>query len=341
MAHTAREDLAAAATSRRRELEIRLHDRWRPEHDRLAERLGAPGNPFAQALWLRTWYDHVAGRKGMAPLIVQAHEAGAPDPLMILPLVRQRHDGLDVITFADAGLTDYNTPLPHPAFDADPGIMKRLFRQLRRCLPKADLLLLEKMPCQLANGRANPLALLPGVRPANLRGHPVVIEEDWESYWSGLKRKFVKDQARRWRVMGKMGEVTCSFVTDAEEAMELFGVLLHQQRERQRRLGRPYLLDDPVMSGFYARLLREGLADGRVLFSVLWLDDDPVATLIGIAREDHYLMTLPGNNFGDVARAAPGRLLTECTMRELHARGFRVLDFSIGSERYKDDFRAA
>lgn len=341
MEHTARELVSAASGARREVFAIRLHDRWRPEHDRLAARMGVPGNPFAQALWLRTWYEHVAGRKGMTPLIAEVHEPGAPDPLMILPLALQRRDGLNIITFADGGLTDYNTPLLRPGFEAGPAIMKRMPRLLRRRLPKADLLLLEKMPRHLADGRINPLALLPRVRPANLQGHPVVIEGDWEGYWSCLKRKFIKDQARRWRVLRKMGQVRTSFVTDIEEAMKLFEVLLHQQRERQRRLGNAYLLDDPVMSGFYARLLREGLAGGRVLFSVLWLDDAPVATLIGIARGDHYLMTLPGNDFGDIARAAPGRLLTEYTMRELHGRGFRVFDFSIGSERYKDDFNAA
>ena len=78
---------------------------------------------------------------------------------MFLPLCLRRRHGLKTIEFPDLEVSDYNAPLLAPDFDPGDDELQDLWADIRKALPRADLVRLEKVPTALF-GRMNPLARL-------------------------------------------------------------------------------------------------------------------------------------------------------------------------------------
>ena len=92
-------------------------------------------------------------------VIVAIEDNQTSQIVLLLPLVKHREKGLSVISFADFGVADYNAPLIDPDHTFDPRATKALMQDIRKSLPSADLLKLEKIP-ELINKIKNPLCSL-------------------------------------------------------------------------------------------------------------------------------------------------------------------------------------
>ncbi len=292
---------------------------------------------FQSEFWLSNWYQTFTSNTHTRAVIVGIEDQRSGDLVLLLPLVKHQQRGLSIISFADFGLADYNAPLINPDHLFEPQQIDRLMRDITRALPKADLLMLEKIPDHI-NKLKNPLRALKGLQKSNLCHYGIEITGSWDEYWSTLKRNFRKDQRRRWRGLEKKGEVSFIWCRDENDIKPLLDRLMHQQRNRLHGLTLPYLLDDPAMKRFYERLTTKGCASGPVIFTALLVAGQPVATLCGFGNGSHYGMTISGYESGEWSKCSPGRLLTERTMQTLHENGYSYFDFTIGDEPYKQYF---
>ncbi len=123
------------------------------------EELEKHGTPFQTRAWLLPWYGVIAPRFGATPVFVTVRDRGTRRPLMFFPLCRRRRHGLATIEFADLGVSDYNAPLLAPDIDLDAREMRRLWEDVVRILPPADVVRFEKVP-ETIRGRDNPIAHL-------------------------------------------------------------------------------------------------------------------------------------------------------------------------------------
>ena len=296
--------------------------------------------PFQHPTWLAAWYGALEGRAGLAPLLVtvRVRETGAL--ALRLPLVVDATGPRRIIAFADLGLTDYNAPLLGPASPRDAAGARALWRAVRGALPRADLLDLRKMPAVL-QGRPNPLALLPGVRPCPLNGNLVTTGEDWDAYRHGLVRTVRKELERSWRVFSREPGTSFRIVADPDEGLRVVAVMARQQEARMRAIGADYRLDEAAFDAFYRRLAAEGIGSGYVLVTALMAGDEVVASLLGIRDAGSYVMVRIGNAGTRWSHCSPGRLVIERTMAALHAEGCRAFDFSVGDYDYKRRFGVA
>ena len=210
-------------------------------------------------------------------------------------------------------------------------------QDIRKSLPSADLLKLEKIP-ELINKIKNPLCSLHDLQESTLCHYGIEVSGSWDDYWSTLKRSFRKDQRRRWRVLDKKGEVSFLWCEDQANILPLLTTLMTQQRNRLAGLDLPYLLNLPDVKQFYEQLIINGCSKGPVIFTALLVDGQPVATLCGVGNGSHYAMTISGYEMGEWSKCSPGRLLTEQTMQTLHEKGYSYFDFTIGDEPYKKYF---
>ncbi len=295
---------------------------------------------------LRLWYERLAGAgEALArPVVVMVHDTDG-NPVMLLPLCMIRAGGLSLITFADLGMSDYNAPLARPGFLAARLGMRALWRAVRQALPPADALLLEKMPPR-AGGRPNPLLHLPLLTRDPHDGHLLRASESWEDTWNALKPKFRKDQQRRWRRLheaaGDSLRITRVSASGIDTALD---IAMAQKHANLRARGLASAFDDPARARFLRDDMRSAVRQERGLLFSMHAGDRLLASVFGHVQHGEgghaWLMTFATHApEREWARHAPGRLLTEHAMRALHAEGFRLFDFTIGSEGYKFDFGA-
>ncbi|WP_342165812.1 GNAT family N-acetyltransferase [Methylobacterium sp. SD21] len=297
---------------------------------------------FQTATWLDSWYETLAGRDDVTTLVVTIRDGRTGDLALVLPLVMRRIGPLRVIEFADLNLTDYNAPLLGPAAPRSRAEAIRLWRAVRRALPRADLIRLAKMEADQGQ-RPNPLTLLPGAVACALNGNVIRIDGDYDGWRrTGLEKTVRKELERSWRVFSKNPGAAFVRVTEPEQAQRLLAAIDQRQETRMASLGAEYFLNEPDVAAFYRRLVERALADGNAVLTALMADGDAepemVAGLLGLRQGDRYIMIRIGQTGGKWANCSPGRLIIERTMAALHAEGVRTFDFSIGNYDYKRRF---
>nr|WP_249127642.1 GNAT family N-acetyltransferase [Bradyrhizobium lablabi] len=299
--------------------------------------------PFQHSRWLGAWYRAFAARDDAKPLLVTLRDRATGEIALRLPLIRRTINGLRVVEFADLDLTDYNAPVLGPAAPRDAGAAKELWRELRRALRRlaggADLIRFKKLPLELG-GAPNPLAMPRAAGPCSLNGNIVVTSDDFEQYRRSLKRDIRKVLDRHWRHFGAHPSAAFRILTDADEALRVLTVLDEQQGARMRELGANFVLAQGNNGAFYRHLIRDNVASGYAVLSMLTAGEEVVAVLLGVREGSRYVMLRVSNAGEKWSHYSPGRLIIDRTMAALHKQGVREFDFSVGDYDYKRRFGA-
>ena len=286
---------------------------------------------FQSETWLSAWYAHVAPGERATPLLATIVDRQSGRDVAALPLARRVINGVGHIEFADSGLTDYNAPILGAPDDAIDG--RALSYALRVALPAADTLRLRKMP-ELIGASRNPLASASGARASRLHGNILEAPDAWDDWHFGLERTFRKEIERSLRVFERRGGIFRR-VLDGDDAKRVFAELKRLQRARIAELGHPYILDTPHIDAFYDQVLETGLKRGDVVLTSLEAGGEVVAALLGLVKDNRFVMVRLGVAGGDWKNCSPGRLMIERTMKHLHGEGRRIFDFTIGDYAYK------
>ncbi len=297
---------------------------------------GHAPTPFQRSEWLNALYGAAALDKTLSPLTATVRNREGKIA-MRLPLLQRRRNGLQVIEFADLGMTDFNAPLLGPAAPKSPDDMKQAWRALRCALPNADFLSLQKMPRHF-DGRPNPFTFLPQAHSSAANANPLTIGGDWDAFRYSWERTFRKELERSWRVFQRHPEAQFKVVQDPGEALHILKVMEVLQRERMQEVGARYMLDQPVETEFYRRLVQQNPSNGYAVLTALTAGDEIVAALLGVRHNDTYVMIRICHAGRAWSNCSPGRLIIERTMAHLYAQGCRVFDFSIGNYAYKRRF---
>lgn len=298
-----------------------------------------PGaTPFQSAHWLAAWYRHFGtSDDAISPVLVEIEEAVSGTPAMGLPLVLDRRGRQAVIRFADLGVSDYNLPLLGPAAPDTIEDAHAAWTAARNVLPRADLCQFEKMPETLRE-RRNPLLLALGGHRSHLSGGLVRLSDDYEAWLAALPRHDRKEMGRFWRVFTRGGDAGFIHARDAAEGRAILEWLEASQNARADEMGYEYLLDRPAYRDLYRSLAEGGIERGDVILTALKAGDEFVAALYCIARKPRYTMVRIATAGGEWSNCSPGRLIIERTMAEMHAEGYREIDFGIGEFAYKRRF---
>jgi CelD/BcsL family acetyltransferase involved in cellulose biosynthesis len=297
---------------------------------------GDAATPFQRREWLNALYAAADNDAEITPLVATICDSDGRLALR-LPLIQCWRKKLLVVEFADLGLTDYNAPLLGPAAPRNAKEAQACWRALRKALPKADLLSLQRMPTLLGNMR-NPFSRLSGAHESTANGNLLVVGEDWDVFRHTWERTFRKELERSWRVFERQASTRFHVVQNADDALKVLQAMETQQRERMQEIGAVYHLDQPIEAEFYRRLVRDNIASGYVVLTALMADEEIVAALLGIRDGGRYIMIRICHQGEPWSNCSPGRLVIERTMAHLHAQGCRLFDFSVGNYAYKRRF---
>jgi CelD/BcsL family acetyltransferase involved in cellulose biosynthesis len=280
---------------------------------------------------VEAWIDSFGCARNTEVLLVLVADADG-NPLMALPLGIETHSGLRVLSFLDAGVSDYNAPILYPR-GCDMSGFPRLWGQLLNQLPKFDILLLTKLPSRIY-GVENPMLQLP-VTEGMVSGHCATLPSMEEA--PNRVPPEVKNLRRRQRRLAEVGQVSFIVaVTPEDRERVLREIIRHKTRKYLETRGFDGF-ECPGFRDYYVELTKRSGPNGPVHLIALLVEDKIVAGHWGMISADRLYSLLPAFD-REWARYGPGRILLEELIEWGIKNGYRSLDFGVGDEPYKDDY---
>lgn len=288
--------------------------------------------------WLEALYRRMpSADQDAEAVIVMVDDAGGT-PALILPLVRRREKGLRWLGFVDFGVADYNAPLLGPAAPGTPAAMRRLWRAIRRKLPAADIIRFEKMP-KLIGDRVNPLTWLKGAGQSVLLQSACAVSAPYEAAREKLMpQRFREKLDSSLKRLNKRAAVRFDLAQTVEEVDVILAALLEQKAKRAQTLGWDSIVDVPEWQAFYREMALNGLNGGTARLLALWVDDEPVAIILGFLHGTRFCDIVASFDAGKWKNHSLGLLVQDLAMGWMAERGVTVYDLTVGTESYKDDF---
>ncbi len=289
---------------------------------------------------LTTWAEKLASSMGVQWLVAVMLHPRTRQPLLLLPLVLRRVDGLTMIEGADLGVADFYGPVVAPGFLPSPADMIVAWSLLKAALPAADVLRLSKMPARLGGAR-NPLLMLPNVNRTKLSNFKTDLDGDWERWMAAnVPEKVREDMKARTRKLSKRGHLAFAAATNEAQADAYFAALIAQRQARFKELGRSDILDDPNYRAYYRKLLRPGDPTSPAEIEALSIDGEIIATGYGLVGNATFHMIFPSFKGERWRNYSPGLQLFLASMKRASERGLKHYDFTIGGEAFKRDLGA-
>ena len=301
---------------------------------RSGEELESQGSAFQSRAWLIPWFRVIAPQFRAKAVFVTVREKVTRRPVMFLPLCSRRRHGLETIEFPDLEVSDYNAPLLAADFDPSDGELQDLWADIRRALPRADLVRLEKVPKALT-GRLNPLARLEWTGPSEVSAWIVELPATKAEYDERLLNKKTRKENRRKRknLGERVGDFALAHAATPSEGEAIFAAL---RDERRARFGSANLLDQPCFLAFYRAVIFDEWRP-FVMLSALKAGDRILATLFAVRWRDAYLLLM--HSFApELEGLSPGIVAMDEMIAERIAAGDKYFDFTVGGEGYKRQF---
>ncbi len=306
-------------------------------------RLEADGllTPFQTRAWLAPFYRELAPRLKATPLIIVVRDRANGAPLMLLPLCARRIYGVNVVQFADLGVSDYNAPILAKNFDPTPAQWRRLWRRILAALGLRGILRFKNMP-RLIAGRTNPLTRYDRFSaPMDIASWGIELPATAAAYRAQfLSRKFAKDIAKKARRVARFGEVEFVLAQTPDERRLGFELLARQRQERCNEMGRGNSLASPAYRRFYEAVAVESDA-GLVKLFLLKVGGEALGAILALERGKALHVIMATFEGGDWRSCSLGNLLTLAAVEHCIAQGIGFYDLTIGNEDYKKRFGAA
>ena len=306
-------------------------------------RLEADGllTPFQTLAWLAPFYRELAPRLKAKPLIIVVRDRANGAPLMLLPLCARRIYGVNVVQFADLGVSDYNAPILAKSFDPTPAQWRRLWRRILAAIGFGGILRFKNMP-RLIAGRTNPLTRYDRFSaPMDIASWGIELPATAAAYRAQfLSRKFAKDIAKKTRRVARFGEVEFVLARTADARRLGFDLLARQRQERCDEMGRGNSLASPAYRRFYEAVAVE-LDAGLVKLFLLKVGGEALGAILALERGKALHVIMATFEGGKWSNCSLGNLLTLAAVEHCIAAGIGCYDLTIGNEDYKKRFGAA
>jgi CelD/BcsL family acetyltransferase involved in cellulose biosynthesis len=295
------------------------------------------GFVFQSFEWQAAYQATIGASEGVELCIVHvADRSGAP--LLLLPLGLYREGPLRILRFLGGAVTDYNAPLIAPGFAEQftAPEFAALWRQILDRLPRFDLFWFRRMP-KTIDGERNPMVELSGACHTR-DAYAAHIPQTVEAFRAARSPKLFSDGRRQRRRLAEKGEFHLELHLDGDAALDTVTAMARQKSRRYQESGVRDIFAEPGYLDFYRSLTDGPLRLPGVHVSRLRIGDTTVATHWGAVHNGRLYWLMPGYEAGDWGRYSCGRLLLESAFEWCIEHEIRVLDLTVGDERYKLDW---
>jgi CelD/BcsL family acetyltransferase involved in cellulose biosynthesis len=293
--------------------------------------------PYQNYGFQSAWQTHVGAREGLRPLIVVAYD-NAQRPLMLLPLVVGRENGMRVACFPGGKHVTFNMPLFARDFAATAARadLDALLRGLRQHPDKPDVLALMRQP-QSWLGFANPMALLPHQASTNdcpvLKLLPGLAPND---RIGNSFRKRLKTKEAKYRNLAGYRYLQARSAAEIDRVLDAFFAIKPLRMAEQNL---PNVFAEPGVEAFIRQACHTPRGDGYAIeLHALDCDDEVIALFAGVADGDRFSMMFNTYTLSANAKYSPGLILMRTIIDAYAERGITSLDLGIGGDDYKRMF---
>lgn len=300
----------------------------------------ATGTAFQSFDWLSAWYRHVGQGLGVTPAIAVVARQG--EPLMLAPLGVETRFGLRRLVWLGGRLADYKAPLLAADYAARMAgeEFPRLWRQIRRAVPRHDLVMLDNQPLWLGTASApvaNPFASLKGA-PAPDAAYVFDLPSTFEAFSQRYRAETRRIDRSKMRKLEAAGEVTFRFAETVAERVAMTGDILDRKAAQLAAQGISSIFEEERYRAAWLDLA--ALPEERQLLEVaeLRLDGDFLSGSIGHLRNGRNTLMVHTYDATKQARLSPGRLHLLKLLQSSIERGIAVYDLSVGYLPYKESF---
>ena len=289
---------------------------------------------FQTLEWLENWYHH-AGRRIPVELCLVAVYDGS-QPLYFFPLGIARKAFLKTLVWLGGEFSDYGAPIVASGREDFP----RVWSEVLRRVPPTDVIWLVRIPDRI-DGRPNPMCRL-NCTPYHSRAHAARLEGTWDRFYethAGPKTR--STDRRKSRRLAEMGEVTCTITDgrDDDAFRRITQAMIEQKEKRYREIRARNIFRSEENRRFFLKPVESLVQSGWLNLSELSLDGKVITAHWGVVFRDRFYYFMPSFAPGPWTRYSPGRLLLFRLFRWCVEHDVRVLDFTVGDDAYKSDWR--
>jgi CelD/BcsL family acetyltransferase involved in cellulose biosynthesis len=293
--------------------------------------------PYQRFGFLEPWQRHVGARESLRPLIVIAYDA-EHRPLLLLPLALGQRYGVRTACFMGGKHATFNMALWDGNFAAEATAidLDALIAAIRE-RSGADVLALGQQPRRWRD-LPNPMALLPNQPSAN--DCPLLIIAPDAPPTALISNSFRRRLKAKERKLQKLsGYRYAAAATDAE-IKRLLDWFFQMKPLRMAEQKLPNVFADPGVEEFVRTACMARLAEGHHVIDIhaLECDDEVIAIFAGVADGHRFSMMFNTYTMSANSRFSPGLILMRDIVDHYAGRGYRAIDFGVGSDDYKRFF---
>jgi CelD/BcsL family acetyltransferase involved in cellulose biosynthesis len=314
-----------------------VEDEWR-RFERVAE-----ATPFQAYEWLAAWHRHIGIREGAVPAVVVGRFADG-ETAFILPLAIDPRRPIRRLRWLGQDISDYNAPLLSRNFSqrVAPDRFLALWRTLQAKMQsdpqlRHDWVEFEKMP-ETIGSQVNPFTSFDLTPNAN-SAHIAHLAGDWDAFYRAKRSSATRrhDRAKRKR-MAQFGDIRFVTTIDAADARTTLETLMRQKSLAFARKGISDMFARPGYREFFLDVGSDPATAHFVHVSRVEIGTTCAAANFAIVHGDCYYHILSSYCDGRLAHYGPGALHLRELMAHAIGRGLRRFDFTIGDERYKNEW---
>lgn len=290
--------------------------------------------PYQRFDFLAPWQQKLGAREGLSPFIVIAYDAERR-PVLVLPLVLGRSLGIRTARFMGGKHATFNMALWDRDFaaGATAADLDALLSGIR-ARSVADVLALTRQPLRWRD-LPNPMALLP--KQPSVNDCPLLTMGHGAKPDTLVRNSFrrrLKGKERKLQTLPGYRYLAATTDADIERLLEWF-FSIKPLRMAEQKL--PNVFADSGVEEFIRGACMTRLSDGGRVIDIYALecDDEVIAIYAGVA--DGYRLSMMFNTYtmSVNSRYSPGLILIRNIIDDYAGRGYRALDFGIGSDDYK------
>ena len=282
--------------------------------------------------WNKIWCENFLDIE--RPFIYIIYEGDRP--IALFPLYLKTFFGVRSLFLIGGNQSDYLSPLfSDKIFDPNMKIGS-IWEYFNKIIVDYHFLCFDKVPRNLSLNQLNPIVNLHGFSVTN-NSYSANLPQSFEEYDSTLRSKLKSDIKRQVRRLEELGKLSFCYEIDQFNVEKYLNILFKLKSMQYKRTGVIDAFANDKVRKFYTSLFYNKFSSFKPVFSVLKLNDEPIAIHLGVQFSGRFYYLLPAYNC-DYQVYSPGKILLHRIMQEAINTKNVVFDFTVGGEEYKREW---